>query len=167
MAVLNRPELFSSRAMFTMLMNGGSETLPPLSWEVLRFVAGIPWFAFNPPALANANKGVMGVNLANLWDQHALFQRAADALFGFTHRAPRGKALWSDALRVWLGSATFLHWAINEADVDIPRMVVKTAGAPQSPEGLHEAVYAELTLYWADRLVSLPSKSSPGWLPLP
>lgn len=50
---------------------------------VLRFLAGIPWFAFNPPALANANKGVMGVNLANLWDQHDLFHHTADDLFAW------------------------------------------------------------------------------------
>ena len=36
--VLKHPELFSSRAMFTMLMNGGQEEPPPLSWEVVRFV---------------------------------------------------------------------------------------------------------------------------------
>ena len=97
----------------------------------------------------------------------AAVRLAADALFGFTHCAAHGKALWSDAVYVWLGSATFLHWAMDEADVDIPRMVVKTAGAPQSPDRLQKAVHQELLVYWADRLISLPSKSTPGWLPLP
>jgi len=36
--VLSTPEIFSSRAMFTMLMNGGREKGPPLSLELLRFV---------------------------------------------------------------------------------------------------------------------------------
>jgi cytochrome P450 len=35
--VLKSPELFSSRAMFTMVINGGKEGLP-LSWDVLRMV---------------------------------------------------------------------------------------------------------------------------------
>ncbi len=37
-AVLNDPDTFSSRAMFTMLMNGGDEGRPPLSWGLFRFV---------------------------------------------------------------------------------------------------------------------------------
>jgi cytochrome P450 len=37
MEVLKRPEVFSSRAMFTMLLAGGSEKLPPLSLSFLRF----------------------------------------------------------------------------------------------------------------------------------
>ena len=35
---LNEPELFSSRAMFTVLMNGGHEEEPPLSWGVVSFL---------------------------------------------------------------------------------------------------------------------------------
>jgi len=38
MFVLNHPEIFSSRAMFTFLMNQGNEGAPPLSWAMLRFV---------------------------------------------------------------------------------------------------------------------------------
>lgn len=37
-AVLRRDDLFSSRAMFTMLMNNGQDGMPRLSWSVLRFV---------------------------------------------------------------------------------------------------------------------------------
>src|SRR5262245_33388631 len=37
--VLKRDDVFSSRAMFTMLMNNGQEARPPLSWNVVRFVA--------------------------------------------------------------------------------------------------------------------------------
>ena len=36
--VLNHPELFSSRAMFTVLMNGGHDGPPPLSWGVVSFL---------------------------------------------------------------------------------------------------------------------------------
>ena len=38
LSVLKRPELFSSRAMFTVLMNGGKEGLPPPSWNMVRFL---------------------------------------------------------------------------------------------------------------------------------
>jgi cytochrome P450 len=38
MFVLRNPELFSSRAMFTFLMNQGHEGRPPLSWPMIRFL---------------------------------------------------------------------------------------------------------------------------------
>ncbi len=41
LAVLNDPETFSSRAMFTMLMNGGDEGFPPLSWGLVRFAVAL------------------------------------------------------------------------------------------------------------------------------
>jgi len=41
--VLNDPETFSSKAMFVMLMNRGQEGPPPLSWQVLKFVAQTFW----------------------------------------------------------------------------------------------------------------------------
>jgi cytochrome P450 len=34
--VLNDPETFSSRAMFTVIMNGGDEGMPPFSWKMLK-----------------------------------------------------------------------------------------------------------------------------------
>ncbi len=37
--VLNDPERFSSRAMFTVLMNGGEEEMPPLTWRNLKALA--------------------------------------------------------------------------------------------------------------------------------
>lgn len=97
----------------------------------------------------------------------AAVRLAADGLFCFTHRATQGKALWSDSVCVWLGSATFINWAMGEARIDIPRIVAETEGAPDNADGLHEAVHVELTAYWADCLASLPPKSTPGWLPLP
>ena len=92
---------------------------------------------------------------------------AADALFCFTHRATQGKSLWSDSVGVWLGNTTFINWAMGEARIDIPRIVADTDGAPDNEDGLHEAVHLELKAYWAERLASLPPKSTPGWLPLP
>jgi cytochrome P450 len=38
-AVLRADDVFSSRAMFTMIMNGGYEKNPPLTWGFLRFIA--------------------------------------------------------------------------------------------------------------------------------
>ena len=92
---------------------------------------------------------------------------AVDALFGFTHRASGGKALWSNTVSVWLGNATFMYWALGEARIDIPRIVAETEGAPDNADELQEAVHLELKAYWADCLDSLPAKSTPGWLPLP
>jgi cytochrome P450 len=43
MFVLRNPELFSSRAMFTFLMNQGHEGRPPLSWPLIRFIARFAW----------------------------------------------------------------------------------------------------------------------------
>jgi len=39
MFVLRNPEIFSSRAMFTFVMNNGSENAPPLSWPMVKFLA--------------------------------------------------------------------------------------------------------------------------------
>ena len=43
MFVLRNPELFSSRAMFTFLMNQGNEGRPPLTWKSVRFLARFVW----------------------------------------------------------------------------------------------------------------------------
>ncbi len=97
----------------------------------------------------------------------AAVRLAADSLFDFTHRAAQGKSLWSDSVCVWLGSATFIHWAMGEVQINIPRIVAGADGAPDGVDEFHGAVQAELLSYWADRLASLPTKSTPGWLPLP
>lgn len=36
---------------------------------MLRTLAGMPWFQFNPLSLIDANKGVFGVNLGHLWSE--------------------------------------------------------------------------------------------------
>jgi cytochrome P450 len=54
-AVLRADDVFSSRAMFTMVMNGGHEGSPPFSWGFLRFVTGmIARTRMNPFTFASA-----------------------------------------------------------------------------------------------------------------
>jgi cytochrome P450 len=54
-AVLKNPEQFSSRAMFTQLMNGGQEGPPPLNWTVLSFLVRMGLKArMNPLGFAKA-----------------------------------------------------------------------------------------------------------------
>jgi cytochrome P450 len=49
MHVLKTPEIFSSRAMFTMIMAGGNDKLPPLTHETVRFMWHIVTkMRFNP-----------------------------------------------------------------------------------------------------------------------
>ena len=92
---------------------------------------------------------------------------AVGVCFRFKCRAAKGKALWSQTERVWLGRDTFLHWALCLVDIDIPWMVATAAGAPDDMEQLTSAVRAELTAYWAERLSALPRRRCPHWLPLP
>jgi hypothetical protein len=92
---------------------------------------------------------------------------AVDVFFDFKYRADRGKALWSETERVWLGCQTFLHWAFCDADIDIPWVVATADDAPKRADQLREAVRAELTDYWEHQMTSLPRTEHPGLLPLP
>ncbi|MBN2294760.1 MAG: hypothetical protein JXM70_20190 [Pirellulales bacterium] len=92
---------------------------------------------------------------------------AADDIFDFTHRKSGGKALWSNKVSVWLGKTTFIHWTMNKDDIDIPRIVAETDGAPDSADDFRKAVKLELVAYWMEHLKSLPSKNTPNWMPLP
>lgn len=56
------------------LLPGARRSLPAL----LRFAAGTPWLAFHPVALANGNRGVLGLNLGRLWDRPQLLRTSAD-----------------------------------------------------------------------------------------
>jgi len=40
----------------------------------VRALFGVPWLRFNPLRLMNDNRGVFGVNLGHLWDQHAMIR---------------------------------------------------------------------------------------------
>lgn len=70
--------------MGRMIVHGASALTPGGRRSLrgmVRFFLGTPWIAFNPVALANANRGVFGINLAQLWDESALLQAAgADLL---------------------------------------------------------------------------------------
>jgi hypothetical protein len=92
---------------------------------------------------------------------------AVDVFFRFQYRDPRDKALWCETERVWLGRETFLHWALRDADFDIPWVVATAPDAPEDADALRKAVRAKLTAYWADRTASLPRREQPHWLPLP
>ncbi len=55
MTVLKDSETFSSRAMFSQLMNGGYEKAPPWSWNMLRFVIALMLKTrLNPSGFASA-----------------------------------------------------------------------------------------------------------------
>ncbi len=94
-------------------------------------------------------------------------QAAVQRLFAFTHRDQAAGALWSCREQVWLGRSTFVSWAMHEAAIDLPWLVANSAGAPHSDKELQTAVQDELISLWKEPLVSLPSMSTPGWLPLP
>jgi NADPH:quinone reductase-like Zn-dependent oxidoreductase len=48
--------------------------------RMLATLARVPWFAFNPLALMNANKGVFGVNLGHMWGEIERQRQWADGL---------------------------------------------------------------------------------------
>lgn len=53
-------------------------------WGVVKTLAGTPWLNFNPIFLANANKGVLGLNLGHLWDHQEIVRGWADQLLAWT-----------------------------------------------------------------------------------
>ena len=94
-------------------------------------------------------------------------RQAVDSFFDFTHRASDAKALWSETATVWLGRTTYLHWALDDEDIDIPWLVARTRNTPEDANKLRETVKSELDAYWSVCLSSLPRTSTCGWLPLP
>lgn len=84
-AVLNDPETFSSRGMRVMLMQGGRDGPPDLSWEVLRFVGKMLWHTrMHPKGFGEARGLIMEDGSA-----HAETRSVVNR--GFT---PRGIASW-------------------------------------------------------------------------
>jgi cytochrome P450 len=85
MFVLRSPELFSSRAMFTFLMNQGHQGRPPLSWPMLRFLVRFVWKArLNPLEFTTARNLI-----AEDGDRHTAMRAIVNR--GFT---PRRIAAW-------------------------------------------------------------------------
>jgi cytochrome P450 len=90
MFVLRNPELFSSRAMFTFLMNQGQEGRPPLSWPMLRFLVRFVWRTrLNPFEFATARNLI-----AEDGERHAAMRAIVNR--GFT---PRRIAAWEARAR--------------------------------------------------------------------
>jgi cytochrome P450 len=90
MEVLQTPEVYSSRAMFTMLMAGGSEKLPPLGWSFLRFLWKMVWQArLNPLEFRTARNLI-----AEDGERHASLRAIVNR--GFT---PRRIASWEGRIR--------------------------------------------------------------------
>jgi hypothetical protein len=98
---------------------------------------------------------------------HSGIELAINHLFRFTHRAIGAKALWSDQRVVWLGRTTFLDWAMNEDEFNIPWVVAQTSDAPQSRQELRLLVQEELGRYFHAQVSSLPKRNLESWLPLP
>jgi cytochrome P450 len=90
MHVLESPDVFSSRAMFTMLMAGGSEKLPPFEWNFLRFLWKMVWQArLNPLEFRTARNLI-----AEDGERHASLRAIVNR--GFT---PRRIAAWEERIR--------------------------------------------------------------------
>jgi hypothetical protein len=98
---------------------------------------------------------------------HRAVRLAAHAFFRFSHRSDSSKALWSRRERVWMGSQTYLYWAMSDPRINIPWLVADVPDAPDARDALQEAVRAELVAYWGERLAALPQKKTPSWPPLP
>jgi cytochrome P450 len=88
--VLRNPELFSSRAMFTFLMNQGREGRPPLSWKMLRFLARLVWKTHLNPLEFHTARNL----IAEDGDRHAAMRAIVNR--GFT---PRRIAGWEARAR--------------------------------------------------------------------
>ncbi len=90
MTVLNDPETFSSRAMFSQLMNGGYEERPPWSWGMLRFVVELTLKTrLNPGTFVTARNLI-----AEDGESHAQMRNVVNR--GFT---PRAIAAWEPRIR--------------------------------------------------------------------
>jgi cytochrome P450 len=96
MFVLRNPELFSSRAMFTYLMNQGYEGRPPLSWPLLRFLVRFVWRTrLNPFEFATARNLI-----AEDGERHTAMRAIVNR--GFT---PRRIAAWEARARELVADA--------------------------------------------------------------
>jgi cytochrome P450 len=85
--VLKHPEQFSSRAMFTMLMNAGSEGPPPLSLDSIHFVAKMAWKTRLNPLKFATSRNLIAEDGQRHTDMRALVNR------GFS---PRRVTAWQE-----------------------------------------------------------------------
>lgn len=90
MTVLKDSTTFSSRAMFSQVMNGGHDGAPPLSWGLLRFVVALTLRTrLNPGSFATARNLI-----AEDGDSHAELRNIVNR--GFT---PRSINAWEPRIR--------------------------------------------------------------------
>jgi cytochrome P450 len=96
MFVLRNPEIFSSRAMFTFLMNNGNDGAPPLTWPVIKFLARfVLRVRLNPFEFTKARNLI-----AEDGDRHTAMRNIVNR--GFT---PRRIAAWEDKARALVAGA--------------------------------------------------------------
>ena len=87
MTVLKTPEVFSSRAMLTQLMNGGYEGNPPLTWQVLKFMVALAVQGrLNPLGFMNAR-----MLIAEDGERHSAMRAIVNRGF-----SPRRIAAWGE-----------------------------------------------------------------------
>jgi cytochrome P450 len=96
MFVLRNPEIFSSRAMFTFLMNNGSEEAPPLTWPVIKFLARFILRVRMNPFEFNKARNL----IAEDGDSHTAMRGIVNR--GFT---PRRIAAWEEKARALVAEA--------------------------------------------------------------
>jgi cytochrome P450 len=90
MHVLKTPEVFSSRAMFTMVIAGGNEKMPRLNREMIRFLCKIVWkVRLNPLTFWTARNLI-----AEDGERHSSMRAIVNR--GFT---PRQIAAWEPRIR--------------------------------------------------------------------
>ena len=92
---------------------------------------------------------------------------ALRSMFRFTHRAKGSSALWSETHVVWLGRNTFMHWCLDDVEIDIPWIVSGTNGAPANQAELRKRVRDIAAEFFNRGLSDLTTRSTGSWLPLP
>lgn len=150
MFILKHPELFSSRAMFTFLMNQGREGRPPLNWRVLRFLLRFVWSTrLNPLEFSRARNLI-----AEDGDRHAAMRRVVNR--GFT---PQRIASWESRAREFVACGMKkLHaegWFDLIEDLAIPLPV----GIIAEMVGVEPARRADFKR-WSDAIIA--NSSGPG-----
>jgi cytochrome P450 len=127
--VLKHPELFSSRAMFTVLMNGGREEPPKLGWAGIRFLLRYALAVrLNPLGFVKARQLI-----ALDPPEHGPLRNIVNR--GFT---PRQVAAWEPRIREIVSQQMARVRAIDDVDVVrdpailVPVTVISSVGATAS-----------------------------------
>jgi cytochrome P450 len=150
MFVLKHPELFSSRAMFTFLMNQGREGRPPLSWRVIRFLLRFVWRTrLNPLEFATARNLI-----AEDGERHAAMRRIVNR--GFT---PQRIAAWEPLARELVAESMKHLDAARSFDVIEDLAIPVPVGVIAAMVGVEPSRRADFKR-WSDAIVA--NSSGPG-----